>query len=363
MSVRAKRYRIAKHSVDPVGSRASRGGRKRHWSEYSDAELLQVRMCDLKLSIEGTALEGRIERLYQELAARGIAFRPHFWISDEWFSPDGVPGVAVPFYLAHPRLARLERRQVLDVEGGTEEWCMRILRHETGHAVDTAYGLHRRQAWREVFGRFSEPYPEYYRPRPYSKSFVVHLDSWYAQSHPAEDFAETFAVWLKPRSGWRNQYRGWPALKKLEYVDRLLNEVCQQKPSNTRRQRVSPLREMTKTLGEHYLEKRGRYGLDHPNAHDRDLRRIFSDAPEHAHHPSAAALLRTMRPELRRLVAHWTGEYQYTIDQVLVEMIDRCRQLRLRAHRIDDTVRRDMLVMLTVQTMNYLHAGHHRLAL
>lgn len=146
MGVRAKRYRIAKHSVDPAGSRAQRGGRKPHWSEYSDAELLQVRMCDLKLSIEGTALEGRIERLYQELAARGIAFRPHFWISDEWFSPDGVPGVAVPFYLAHPRLARLERRQVLDVEGGTEEWCMRILRHETGHAVDTAYGLHRRQA-------------------------------------------------------------------------------------------------------------------------------------------------------------------------------------------------------------------------
>ena len=145
-------------------------------------------MCDLKLRIQGTPLERRIDKLYKELESREIPFRPHCWLSDEWFSPDGVPGIAIPFYLAHPRLARLERRQVLEVEGGTEEWCMRILRHEAGHALDTAFGLHRRRMWRETFGKYSEPYPDYYSPRPYSKSFVVHLDSWYAQSHPAEDF-------------------------------------------------------------------------------------------------------------------------------------------------------------------------------
>jgi putative zinc-binding metallo-peptidase len=356
MPRRAKRYRIAKHSI-------SQNGQKPHWADFSDAELLQVRMCDLKLRIQGTPLERRIDKLYKELESREIPFRPHCWLSDEWFSPDGVPGIAIPFYLAHPRLARLERRQVLEVEGGTEEWCMRILRHEAGHALDTAYGLHRRRRWREAFGKYSEPYPDYYNPRPYSKSFVVHLDSWYAQSHPAEDFAETFAVWLKPRSGWKSHYRGWPAMKKLEYVDQAIQDIIGKKPTNTCRQHVAGLRQTSKTLGEHYREKRGRYGLDHPNFHDRDLRRVFSNDPECADFPAAATYLRKIRPELRRLVAHWTGEYQYTIDQVLGEMIESCRQLKLRVDRTEESVRRDMLVMLTVQTMNYLHAGHHRVAL
>ena len=66
---------------------------------------------------------------------------PHAWLSDEWFSPDNTPGIAIPFYLAHPRLMRLERRQILEVEGGTASECLRILRHETGHVVQHAYRL------------------------------------------------------------------------------------------------------------------------------------------------------------------------------------------------------------------------------
>ena len=187
-------------------------------SFLSDEELLDLRMCDLGLSISKTFIEERVEQLYLELAERGISFRPHCWLSDEWFSPDGVPGIAIPFYLAHPRLMRLERKQVLEVEGGTHEWCMKILRHEAGHAIDTAFRLRRRKSYRETFGRVSVPYPNYYRPKPYSRNFVLHLDMWYAQSHPVEDFAETFAVWLRPRARWRAQYRDWPALKKLEFV-------------------------------------------------------------------------------------------------------------------------------------------------
>ena len=30
----------------------------------------------------------------------------------------------------------------------------------------------------------------------------------YAASHPEEDFAETFAVWLTPRSNWRQSFPG-----------------------------------------------------------------------------------------------------------------------------------------------------------
>src|SRR5690606_6795849 len=139
----------------------------------------------------------------EELERRHIKLRPHVWLAEEWFAADGVPGIAIPFYLAHPRLIKLEQRQMLEVEGGTRDECMRILRHEAGHALDTAYRIRRRKQWREVFGPASKKYPEYYHAKPYSKNYVLHLDSWYAQSHPSEDFAETFAVWLKPDSRWR----------------------------------------------------------------------------------------------------------------------------------------------------------------
>ena len=207
-----------------TGKRRSRS-KEPAWAQLPDDELLDWRICDLGVKVEGTVLEERIERLHAELSARDIRFRPHYWFSDDWFSPEGVPGVAIPFYLAHPRLARLERSQMLEVEGGTREWCLRILRHEAGHAIDTAYGLHRLRRWQAVFGKSSLPYPDEYAPRPYSKSYVRHLGNWYAQSHPDEDFAETFAVWLKPRSNWRSQYEGWPALKKLEFVAGLLAEL------------------------------------------------------------------------------------------------------------------------------------------
>ena len=253
-----------------------------HLDELSDDQLLDTRFCQLGLHIEGTPLEQRIARLYEELEYRGIPFRPHCWFAEEWFSPDGVPGIAIPFYLGHPRLMRLERKQMLDVEGGTEEGCMRILRHEAGHAIDNAYRLRRRRDWREIFGRASLPYPNFYSPKPYSRSFVLHLDSWYAQSHPVEDFAETFAVWLKPKSRWRSQYHDWPVIKKLEYVHQLMDEICQQKPKVTSRERPGSLPTVRTTLREHYDKRRAHYGLDLPNFFDHELRRLFSDAPEHA---------------------------------------------------------------------------------
>src|SRR5687767_9277000 len=198
-------------------------------------------MCDLGVTIEGSGLEPRLAQLESELQARGLAFRPHYWLSDEWFCPDGVPGMAIPFYLAHPRLMRLEQAQMLEVEGGSHDWCLRILRHEAGHAIDNAYRLRSLKQRRALFGPSTAVYPKYYLPRPYSKSFVVHLDAWYAQSHPDEDFAETFAVWLQPGSDWRVRYAGWPALRKLEYMDELMQGLRRKSPSVTTRRTVEPL--------------------------------------------------------------------------------------------------------------------------
>ena len=332
------------------------------WVALPDEQLLDIRLCDLGVTIEGTELEQRITQVASELTARGLVV-PHVWLSDEWFTPDGVAGVAIPYYLAHPRLARLELTQMLEVEGGDTDTCLRILRHEAGHALDNAYQLRRRPARRRLFGRPSVPYPEYYTPKPYSRSFVQHLDHWYAQSHPDEDFAETFAVWLDPASMWSTRYAGWPAIKKLEYVDRTMRRLAGTKPRLRSRRQIDPLARLRKTLREHYRKKREHYGLDHPDFYDSDLRNLFSDSPTFARNMTAARFLSRIRKEARSTVASFTDSYQYTIDRLLERIIERCRELNLRLTESEEATKIDFLVFLTVQTMNYLHSGRHRVAL
>jgi hypothetical protein len=333
-----------------------------NWPDLSDEELLDVRLSDLRLAIEGT-LADRIGQLRTELAARDLRFPLHFYLSDEWFTPDGATAIAIPFYLAHPRLQKLEEAQMLEVEGGEYEWCMRILRHEAGHAIDNAFRLRRRRQRQHTFGSPSKPYPEFYTPKPYSKSFVLHLDSWYAQSHPDEDFAETFAVWLTPNSEWRQRYAGWRALGKLDYMDGLMESLRGAAPPVHNPDEVDTLSGLRTTLRQHYRNKRRYYGVDYPNFYDRDLRRLFSDAPEFSDAITAAQFINRIRRSVRRVVSGWTGIYQYTIDQVLEDMIERCRELSLRLAVPEDQARQEFTVLLTVQAMNYLHSGGHRLFL
>lgn len=298
-------------------------------------------------------MQARIDRLYEELAARGLRFEPPVWYSNEWFSPDGTPGIAVPFFLAHPRLARLEKTQMLEVEGGNRRDCMRLLRHEAGHAIDTAFRLHYKKGWRERFGRFSEKYPDYYRPKPNSRKYVLHLDGWYAQAHPAEDWAETFAVWLSPRSNWRIRYADWPvALRKLHYVDAIMKEIAGKAALVRKRKPVDPVDELTQTLGEYYEEKHRRYDLGKRGTYDKGLRRVFSDQGGQ----TAVRFLRTHRVGIREGVAQWTGAHHYTIDQVLQEMIDRCRELRLRVDLPVADARAQTMMFVTVHTMSSLYA-------
>jgi hypothetical protein len=330
-----------------------------NWLELSDEALLDVRMSDLPVAIEGT-LADRVAQLCAELKARGLRFPLHFYLSDEWFTPDGATAIALPFYLAHPRLERLEEAQMLEVEGGDYDWCMRILRHEAGHVIDNAFRLRRRRQRQHIFGSPSKPYPESYTPKPYSKSFVLHLDAWYAQSHPDEDFAETFAVWLTPNSEWRQRYAGWRAMSKLEYMDELMESIQGAAAAVDNPEEIDPLRDIRTTLRQHYRKKRNHYGVDYPNFYDRDLRRIFSDATEFAGNLTAEQFINRVRRQVRRAVAGWTGIYQYTIDQVLEDMIERCRELKLRLAVPDEQARQEFTVLLTVQAMNYLHSGGHR---
>jgi hypothetical protein len=333
------------------------------WQLKSDEQLLDMRFCDLPLRIGGTALEGRVDRLYQELYESGIRHKPHVWLSEEWFTPDAVPGFAIPFYLAHPRLMRLERRQMLEVEGGADSECMRLMRHETGHALDNAFALHRRRGYRELFGPYTQPYPESYKPDPNSQNYVLNLNAWYAQAHPAEDFAETFAVWLTPKSEWQRQYRGWPAIRKLQYVNELMRQIAGTRPGNNRHKTVEGLSEVKLTLREHYRRKRRHYSIKWPAFYDRHLRRVFSQGVGDRSLPTAASFLLRNRVMLRNQVAEGTGVHHYAVDQVLKHMIDRCKVLKLRVATSDYEAKFRAVIMLTAQTMNVMQSGHHPIAL
>ncbi len=337
--------------------------RRYPWVRYSDARLLDLRFCDLHLVLAHTPVQQRVEQLHAELAARNLRFKPHCWFSDEWFAPDGVPGIAIPFYLGHPRLTKLEDAMMLEVEGGTKTSCMQLLRHEAGHAIQNAFRLNRRKQWQRVFGRSTVRYPEYYSPKPFSRKHVLHLDWWYAQSHPCEDFAETFAVWLRPGSQWRRRYRGWPALRKLEYVDALMQEIAGQTPPVRSRERMNPLSELTHTLRAHYEERQARYGGDYPEYYDRDLRRLFAGAETAAGAPPAAQWLRRIGPSLVRHVARWTGEPAYVVHQVLKPLVARCRELDLRVTEPGEGLKLDTAILLTMQVTHYLHSSRHRVAL
>ncbi len=329
----------------------------------SNENLLSMRFSDLNVRWEGTWIEDCIRELYADLERRGIRFRPHFWLSNDWFSPDGVPGIAIPFYLAHPRLMRLERSQMLEVEGGSREEFMKILRHECGHAFQHAYQLQRKRSWQKLFGKSSRKYPDYYRPNPASRRYVQYLQWYYAQAHPDEDFAETFAVWFQPRAVWRKRYEGWPALKKIEYVDKLVEEIREETPVIRTRLQVDPLRKLRKSLREHYEDKKKLYELGFPAAFDRDLKTLFSEESRHRGREFASTFLRRNRAEIRGLVSRWTGEYQFTVDQVLNDMIGRCRELKLRAIGSERKLRMDFAVLLTVKTMQFLYNRRNWVAL
>jgi hypothetical protein len=170
-------------------------------------------------------------------------------------------------------------------------------------------------------------------------------------------------VWLTPDSDWRTRYADWPALRKLEYMDELMRELAGKRPLVASKRRVEPLDRLKTTLRTHYAKKRAHYGLEYPNFYDRDLRRLFSDAEEHRSNRKASRFMQSVRRDVRRLVSAWTGAYQYTIDQVLADMAQRADELHLRLKFPEDRTKIDFTVFVTVQTMNYLHSGRHRVAL
>lgn len=333
------------------------------WDCASDEDLLSARLCELPLTFEGSLLQRRLRRLHRELEAKDIVARPHAWLSEEFFNPDGVVGFAVPFYLANARLMRLERSQMLEVEGAGEAECRRIFRHEAGHAIDEAYELHASDDYREVFGNPTLPYPSSYKPKPTSQNFVINLTNWYAQAHPVEDFAETFAIWLNPHIDWRRDYENWPALKKLEYVDRAMRNIAGKQPRVVNTTEIEPLAELRHTLGKHYSSKKKYFAWRWPENYDVNLKRVFSDDATSEAAPSATHFLRRARAHLRNRIAEGTGVHAYAVDQLLRQMIARTRTLDLRVSETEAVTMEKLLVMLTLQMAAVVNKGYPKVAL
>lgn len=328
-------------------------GETARWANLEEDDLLELPLKNLKVRLEGTWLADCLRDVNAELKARGIALKMHGWLSDEWFSPTETPGIAFPFYLAHPRLKRLERKMMLEVEGGTRRECMQLLRHEAGHVVEYAFALHKRKRFQRLFGRASERYPDHYRPNPTSKNYVQHLRRWYAQCHPDEDFAETFAVWLTPRSNWKKRYADWPkALEKLEYIDELMAELEGEKPLPQKRFEVDPLPKLKGTLAQHYAAKRKRYAVEAPHVFDRELKKMFPEDVRKPNAPHASSIIRNNRGKIIKAVAKQTGEFPLALDAAIDDMITRAKALKLRSPRAETKVRAEITAMLSSKAIH-----------
>jgi len=314
------------------GERAPRAPRfsPSDWENRSDDELLAIRIRDLGLDLAASPLQAHVRQLNSELESRGIAFRPPCYLADEWLCPDREPIIGIPLFLAHPRLLRIEKQMMFEAEGETAAQFMKLLRHECGHALNYAYRLYTRSRWRELFGPFTAPYLNSYYYQPYSRRYVVHLPYSYAQAHPDEDFAETFAVWLTPGENWREKYRDWPALAKLEYVDHVVEKLSERPPAVAAKSTPWSAGRMTSTLGQWYERRRRYLGPEFAGYYDGALRKIFAQRPpENAPAVHASRMLRRYRRRIMDSVAACSGLRKYDVHELLNRLIRRCDTLGL----------------------------------
>ncbi len=315
--------------------------------------LVSRRISDLDLRIEGSHLEVLTQGLYRELEEAGISLRPRTYLSDEWGCPQGVPIIGIPFYLADPLLSGLEGKMT-GTEAENEAEIVGLLRHEAGHAFNYAYLLYQKAEWRRIFGSFSKPYQEIYRPVPFSARFVRHVPAWYSQKHPDDDFAETFAVRITPGSEWRQKYAETPALKKLLYVDRLVQHFGRLPPIVTEGREDRPLSELTMTLEDWYKTARASASIQLQAIIDEDLRKLF---PGTDGRPVANILVAGSRSMMRDLNG-WTGLDRHLAASLIIDLTGRVNSLGLKTGSLsDDIILMKMAVFATTLAMNYQARG------
>ena len=293
-------------------------------------ELMSRRIRQLGLKIEGSPVERYVAQLYRELDRKGLQrFRPECYLTDEWGCPDGEPVIGIPFYLAEPRLAQIEKA-INDLESDRE--VMMYLRHEAGHAFNYAYRLHETPEWRKLFGPYNRPYRDRYRAVPFSRKHVRHIAGWYAQKHPDEDFAETFAVWLMPHSNWRRTYKTWPAIRKLRYVDRVVRRVRGQDPLVPKGTVDITTDDMKMTVEQFYRRTARENGAGVNVSLDVDLAGFFRPQGRRRQGVRPAwQLMEEIRPLLTDKITYWTGVKRGVVRALIERMVRTSKELNLVA--------------------------------
>jgi hypothetical protein len=336
-------------------------------ARFHESTLWSTPIRDLGLTIEGTRLEPILAEFKAELAAAALTrVRPRFYLSTEWGVPFGTVAIAIPFYLAHPDLTALHVERVGHVEGFDRADILRYLRHEMGHVVNYAYRLYDEEEWVKQFGSITQPYSEEYRPEPFSRRYVRHRPGWYAQKHPDEDWAETFAVWMTPGLDWRRQYGGWPvAAAKLAYCEREMAAIHDREPLVTAAELDEDVGEIEYSLDQYYRDDpSGRDEL--PPGLDGALLAIFEDLGDGEGVPPdeplapAAALFRRLEPELLANVFRWTGHFPERTRVLLRYLADRSAQLQQGYPRPREQAAIVALTTLvTGLAMNYVQRGSY----
>jgi len=321
-------------------------------------------LSDLSLGIKGSPLEKIIKKLYAELDRKGISFKPKCYLTDTWGCPNKVPMIGIPFYYADSILSKIEDEMRGDLE--EEHELIMTLRHEAGHAINYAYRLYRSQEWQEIFGRFTEPYRDIFCPKPQSRDFVKHLfqrvgnfaGRIYAQKHPDEDFAETFAVWLTPRSNWRQKYKDWGAVKKLKFVDGLMKRIGRRRPLVTNGTLINPVQNLNFTLLEYYNKSEERYREKAQGYVDDVLREIFRTNGRGEYRVSAGAFIEKNRSHLVENISYWTGEGMPSVKPLIDKLITRAKDLELNlSPRRQSRKLIEVTALATTLIMNYAYEG------
>jgi hypothetical protein len=270
--------------------------------------------------------------------------------------PEGTVAIGIPFYLADDRLLALQGRHGALVEGEGEEDILRYLRHEMGHVVNYAYQLFATEEWTDLFGPMSLPYEEEYRVVPFSPDFVRHLPGGYAQKHPDEDWAETFAVWMTPGLPWPDLYDDSPgALAKLEYCERTMAALRTVPPPVTTVELHGEVRRLRTRLQDYYTQSREPLRI--LRSLDGDLQVLFarrSGPAENAELADASELLRRHQRALAVSMYRWTAVDPSVGMRVIAHLIERAHALGLRYRPGDrDLILIELSGFLTMLATNY----------
>jgi hypothetical protein len=255
----------------------------------------------------------------------------------------------------------LQAEQACHVEGSGPKDILKYLRHEMGHVVNYAYKLYERREWRQLFGDFDKPYEEEYRPRPFSREFVHHLPGWYAQKHPDEDFAETFAVWMTPGLDWRKEFAKWPgALRKLEYVARTMAELVDKEPLITTVDFDEDVASMSMSLEQYYQGRTSGSPAERPAELEQMLRGIFVETDPGPIRLAASDLIRRIQHDLPASVFQWTGHLPERTRWLLEFLAERADAMEL-TYSVEAEPRLTIAVtsLVTALAMNWLQSGKY----